>query len=357
MIPISINKVINSRISEFDPNNIAFGKLYTDHMFVCEYEGGEWKNARIEAFKPFELSPATSALHYGQAIFEGMKAFANDKGEVSTFRPMDNAKRLNISADRMMMPSFPEDLFMEALSKLIEIEANWVPSVAGSSLYIRPYMFATDAFIGVKPSDNYKFCIFCCPVGPYYSKALKVKVEENYSRAVKGGTGFAKCAGNYAAALKPTVAAQKEGFDQILWTDAMEHKYLEETGTTNIFLVLDGKLVTPEKSDTLLAGITRDSTIQIAKDLGMDVTERKISINEIVQCQENGSLEEIFITGTAATILNIEEFGYKGQRYLVPIQETGSFSYKIKTRLMDIRNGDAKDTHGWRMLMSSTASI
>ena len=348
MIPISITKVNTSRISEFDQDNIQFGRIYTDHMFVCDYENGEWKNARIEPYKPFNLSPATSALHYGQAIFEGMKAFSNTSGEVSLFRPRDNARRLNISAERMMMPSLPEEIFMEGLTQLIQIDSNWVPNSPGSALYIRPYMFATDAYIGVKPSDNYTFCIFCCPVGPYYSKALKVKIEETYSRAVRGGTGFAKCAGNYAASLKPTVAAQKEGFDQILWTDAIEHKYLEETGTTNVFLVINGQIVTPEKSDTLLAGITRDSAIQTAKDLGIGITERKITVDELVDAQKNGSLEEIFITGTAATILNIDEFGYRGERFTVPVATEGSISARIKQKMMEIRNGMCEDIHQWR---------
>ncbi len=355
MIPISITKNTASRISTFDQNNIAFGKIYTDHMFVCDYEDGTWKNARIQPFEAFQLNPATSALHYGQAIFEGMKAFSNEKGEISLFRPRDNARRLNVSAERMMMPSFPEDVFMEGLTKLIEIDSKWVPNVPNSALYIRPYMFATDAYIGVKPSDSYTFCIFCCPVGPYYNKALKVKIEQDYSRAVRGGTGYAKCAGNYAAALKPTALAQKEGFDQILWTDAIEHKYIEETGTTNIFLVFNGKIVTPEKSDTLLQGITRDSVIQISKDMGLNVEERKISVDELVEAQKNGTLDEIFISGTAAAILNIDEFGFKGERFAVSADGPNKISARIKQHLLKIREGSINDMHEWRLTITHSS--
>jgi branched-chain amino acid aminotransferase len=244
---------------------------------------------------------------------------------------------------------------MEGLTKLIEIDSKWVPNVPNSALYIRPYMFATDAYIGVKPSDNYTFCIFCCPVGPYYNKALKVKIEQNYSRAVRGGTGYAKCAGNYAAALKPTALAQSEGFDQILWTDAIEHKYIEETGTTNIFLVFNGKIVTPEKSDTLLQGITRDSVIQIAKDMGLDLEERKISVDELVEGQKNGTLDEIFISGTAAAILNIDEFGFKSERFAVSADGPNKISARIKQHLFEIREGSISDMHEWRLKITHSS--
>jgi branched-chain amino acid aminotransferase len=231
---ITTEKVKESRISQLDPNNIGFGKVFTDHMFLADYENGEWINPRIVPYGPMSLSPATSAIHYGQAIFEGLKVFASSKNDhnIVMFRPTDNAKRLNKSAARLAMPEVPEDLFMAGLTQLLELDRQWVPRVEGGALYVRPYMFATDDFIGVKPSERYCFAIFCCPVGPYYNKALRVKVEEEYSRAAPGGVGFTKCAGNYAAAMYPTALAQKEGFDQVLWTDPIEHKFVEETGIT-----------------------------------------------------------------------------------------------------------------------------
>ena len=348
MIPISITKISESRISQFDQTNIQFGKVYTDHMFVVDYSNSKWDNPRIIPYQPFSLSPATSALHYGQAIFEGMKAFKNGKGEISLFRPTDNAKRLNISADRMMMPSIPEDIFMEGLLELLKLDQEWVPDTKGSALYIRPYMFATDAFIGVKPSENYTFCIFCSPVGPYYTNPLSVKIEDVYSRAVKGGTGFAKCAGNYAASLKPTWIAQSEGYDQILWTDALEHKYIEETGTTNIFFDINGKLVTPSKSDTLLAGITRDSVIKIAHSLNMPIEERKITVDELITAAKDGTLREAFISGTAATILNIKAIGYQGTKFEIDSENPNRLSEKIKNHLLQLRSGDIEDKWGWR---------
>jgi len=348
-LEITIEKAKVSRISEFDPQNIGFGKLFTDHMFLCDYRDGNWENARIVPYGNLSMSPATSSIHYGQSIFEGMKAYASSENErdITTFRPLENAKRLNRSANRMAMPDFPEEDFMKALETLLDLDRNWVPRTEGGALYIRPYMFATDDYIGVKPSDNYTFAIFCCPVGPYYNKALKVKVEKEFSRAAPGGVGFTKCAGNYAAALHPTRLAQQEGYDQILWTDPVEHKWVEETGTTNFFAVIGDKIVTPALTETMLAGITRDSVIKGLQHLGYSVEERPLSVDELIAEQQNGNLKELFITGTAATLMNLEGFGRDSEYYDVMKNGNTEISEKIKDFLENIKVKKSTDPFGW----------
>ncbi len=350
---ITTEKVKESRISQLDPNNIGFGKVFTDHMFLADYENGEWIKPRIVPYGPIPLSPATSAIHYGQAIFEGMKVFASSKNnkDIVMFRPLDNAKRLNKSAARMAMPDVPEDLFMAGLTGLLELDRQWVPRVEGGALYVRPYMFATDDFIGVKPSERYCFAIFCCPVGPYYNKALRVKVEEEYSRAAPGGVGYTKCAGNYAAAMYPTALAQKEGFDQVLWTDPIEHKFVEETGTTNIFAVLNDKIVTPALTHTMLAGITRDSVIQSLRHLGHTVEERPLSVNELKEQIAAGNLKELFITGTAATLINLDGFGHDGKYFEVQKNADNSVSIHVKKFLDDIKLQHSHDVFSWNVVI------
>lgn len=350
---ITTEKVKESRISQLDPNNIGFGKVFTDHMFLADYENGEWINPRIVPYGPMSLSPATSAIHYGQAIFEGMKVFASSKNDhdIVMFRPTDNAKRLNKSAARLAMPDVPEDLFMAGLTQLLELDRQWVPRVEGGALYVRPYMFATDDFIGVKPSERYCFAIFCCPVGPYYNKALRVKVEEEYSRAAPGGVGFTKCAGNYAAAMHPTALAQKEGFDQVLWTDPIEHKFVEETGTTNFFAVLNDKIVTPSLTHTMLAGITRDSVVQSLRHLGHTVEERPLSITELKEQLAAGNLKELFITGTAATLINLDGFGHDGQYFEVQKNGDNTISTEVKKFLDDIKLQHSEDVFSWNVVI------
>ena len=345
---ITIEKTQNSRIGQFDPENIGFGKIFTDHMFLANWNGSEWINPRIEPYGPLNLSPATSAIHYGQSIFEGMKAFADKKtGKPLLFRPRENWKRLNRSAERMVMPVVPEELFMDGLKALIQLDAEWVPKTEGGSLYIRPFMFATDDFIGVKPSENYIFAIFCCPVGPYYTKALKIKVEEEFSRAAPGGVGFTKCAGNYGAAMYPTLRAQQEGYDQVLWTDPLTHTLVEETGTTNLFAVFHNEVITPKIGNTLLAGITRDSVIQGLRELGHSVIERELSVDELKERLEEGELKEIFITGTAATLIRIQGFGHSGDYFEVLEQGSTEVSDGIKQWLDAIRHGETEDVFGW----------
>ncbi len=352
---IKIQKAQNSRISELDENNIGFGKIFADHMFVSIWDGEKWTDSRIEPYGPMHMSPATSALHYGQAIFEGMKAF-NTGEKIQLFRPEENWKRLNISAKRMVMPEIPKELFMDGLLKLVDIDRKWVPKAPGSSLYIRPFMFAMDDFVGVRPSTRYCFVIFCCPVGPYYDKPLRVKVEEEFSRAAPGGTGFTKCAGNYGAAMYPTKKAQEEGFDQVLWTDPVKHEFVEETGTTNFFAVIKDKVVSPLLDGTLLAGITRDSVIQVVKSLGITVEERKLSITELKEAHANGSLKELFITGTAATLINLTGFGHHHEFFDVMANGDTSLSQKIKTTLDNIRYGKIEDTHHWMVPVESVLS-
>ena len=345
---ITIEKTQNSRIQQFDPEKIGFGKIFTDHMFLADWNGSEWVNPRIVPYGPLSLSPATSAIHYGQSIFEGMKAFANKKtGEPLLFRPRENWKRLNRSAERMVMPVIPEELFMDGLKALVALDANWIPKTEGGSLYIRPYMFATDDFIGVKPSETYTFCIFCCPVGPYYTKALKIKVEEEFSRAAPGGVGFTKCAGNYGAAMYPTQRAQNEGYDQVLWTDPLTHTLVEETGTTNMFAVFNNEIITPKLGNTLLAGITRDSVIQGLRELGHSVIERELSVLELIERLQAGELHEIFITGTAATLIRIQGFGHQSNYHEVLDQGNTEVSDAIKQWLDAIRLGEAEDIFGW----------
>ena len=344
---INITKTPQSRISELDYENIEFGKIFADHMFMVDFENGQWQTPQILPYGNLSLSPATSALHYGQAIFEGMKAYKNAEGEVQLFRPLDNARRLNLSAERMCMPTLPEEIFMQGLTELLKLDSEWVPPTAGCALYIRPFMFATDEFVGVRPSAKYRFIIFCCPVSAYYATPLRVKIETQYTRSVDGGAGFAKAAGNYGASMQPSKLAQEQGYQQLIWTDGKEHKYLEESGTMNLMFVINGKLITPALSTSILAGITRDSVLQLARDWEMPVEERKISISEILEAHKNGTLEEAFGCGTAAVIAPIIAIGYEGQDLDLPAVETRKFSLKVAAELDKIKTGEAPDNHGW----------
>jgi branched-chain amino acid aminotransferase len=287
------------------------------------------------------------SLHYGQAIFEGMKAYKNAANEVLIFRPLENWKRTNKSAERMCMPTLPEEVFVGGLTELLRHDSQWIPNKPGYSLYIRPFMFATDQYIGVTPSKTYRFIIFTCPVGAYYSKPLKVFVETHYIRSAEGGVGFSKNAGNYGGSLYPTMLANQKGFDQLIWTDAKEHKYIEEAGTMNFMFVIDGKLVTPATSDSILSGVTRDSVIQLAKDWGMAVEERKVSVQEVLDAVRQGKLQEAFGAGTAATIAHISLIHHDGVDYPLPDIETRQFSHKVLKALNDIKYGRTEDQHGW----------
>lgn len=331
---LSIKRTENSQLHKIDFDNIPFGHVFTDHMYVADYKDGEWSGQKIIPFSNFSIHPANIAWHYGQAIFEGMKATKSNDGTPILFRPEKHAERINASARRMCMPEFPEDMFMEAIYEIVKCEKDWIPPQEGSALYLRPYMIAMDEFIGVQVAHTYKFVIFCCPVGPFYAKDLRLKAESQYIRAAKGGVGEAKAAGNYGASLYPANKAKKEGFDQILWLDAQEFKYAQEVGTMNIFFVFGDKVVTPITDGTILKGITRDSCMKILLSKGYDVEEREISIDEIMEGGRSGQLTEVFGAGTAAVIANVKEISYNDESIYVD-----SSKFKIAPLLRDTLNG------------------
>jgi branched-chain amino acid aminotransferase len=347
-INFSIQKAENSNINAVDWDNLPFGKVFSDHMFLMEYADGEWKQGAIMPFQNISMHPAMSAIHYGQSIFEGLKAYRTINDEVNIFRPDMNAKRFAESAKRMCMPEVPEEIFLEAIRKLVELDTNWVTNRPGYSLYIRPYLFATDELVGIKPSDTYKFMIITSPVGMYYSEPVRVKIEEHYTRAAIGGVGRAKAAGNYGASLYPAKQCQLQGFHQLVWTDAKEHKYIEESGTMNIVFQIGGKLITPsEDADTILRGITKRSVLEVAKKWGVEVEERKVLVEEIVTAAKNGTLEDAFGAGTAATIAQIAIIGYKDERLELPPLEGRTLSNKIKAYMDDMKAGRIDDEFGW----------
>lgn len=346
-IDIDIKRTQQSRIQEVDFSKIAFGKHYSDHMFIADFADGQWLDYRIVPYDYLRMSPANATLHYGQTIFEGLKAYKSHQREALIFRPDMNAKRFNRSAIRMCMPEVPEEIFLGGLTELVRLDAGWIPDHPGTSLYIRPYMFAADEYIGVKPSDTYKFMIFTSPVGGYYNKPVKVKIETHYVRAAEGGIGFAKTAGNYAASLYPAKLAAQQGYDQLIWTDSKTHTYIEEAGTMNIMLVIDDALVTPPTSGTILEGITRDSILTLARDWGMKVEERKVSVEEIMNAIRSGSLQEAFGAGTAATVAHIHAIGHEGTDYDLPPVEDRKFSNKILRVLEDLKHGRIEDKFGW----------
>ncbi len=338
----------HSRISQVNTKDLPFGKYFSDHMFVCEYIDGEWQNLRIIPYGPMPMSPSISALHYGQALFEGMKAYRTDSGDVTLFRPVDNWKRMNLSAERLCMPPVPENVFMEGLLQLIRLDKQWVLNEEGCSLYIRPVMFAIDEALGVKASSSYRLVIMTSPSGPYYKDPVKMKIETHFARACDGGTGFTKAAGNYGVSLYPARLAQQEGYTQVIWTDAKDHEYFEEAGMMNVMFVKDNTLITPSISgNTILAGITRDSLLTIARDWNMKVEERKVSVKEVIDGLQSGSVTEVFGAGTAATVALISAVGYNGKDYTVPAITPESFSYKAARHLMNIRRGKTADTHNW----------
>ena len=344
---IKITKSPTSRLSEVNFGDLPFGRNFSDHIFICDYNDGAWHNPRIEPFHNLSLHPATMALHYGQAIFEGMKASITQDGTPMLFRPERHAHRLNESAVRLCMPEFHEDLFVEALAKLVSIDQDWIPKEAGSALYIRPTMIATDEFIGVKPSQSYKFFMFTGPVGPYYPKPVSLWAETKYIRAAMGGTGAAKAAGNYAGALFPAKLAQDRGFDQLLWLDAREFKYIQESGTMNVFFVIDGVTITPPLSGTILDGVTRDCILEILRSEGKPVSEHAITIDEVVQAHKNGTLQEAFGAGTAAVVSHVAEIGYKDLVMTLPPVSERKIAAHVKAVIDGLRAGTVADKWGW----------
>ena len=342
---INITKIEKSKVSDLDFNNIPLGTTFTDHMFICDYDNGQWGNPRIEPLEAIPTHPAAMALHYGQAIFEGMKATVDKDGNPMLFRANKNAARLNTSADRMGMPNFPEDLFVEGLKQLVDIERNWIPPQEGSALYLRPFMYADEPFIGMRAATHYKFIIIASPSNAMYSNRIKLWAEKQYIRAANGGTGEAKAAGNYAAAIRPTELAKAKGYDQVLWLDANEHRYIQEVGTMNIFFMIDGKFITPKRDGSILDGITRMSVIDVLRDKGYEVTETMITIDEIKTASRNGTLQEAFGTGTAVGIAYIQEIGLDGE--VIHVSNQSPVANDVNDTLNAIKTGKIEDKFNW----------
>lgn len=347
---IEIQPIEKSKIDSVDFNNLPFGSVYSDHMLECDFINGEWQTPVIKPYSPISLDPAAKIFHYGQSIFEGMKAYKDPEGNTMLFRPLENCKRLNKSAERLVIPQVPENLFMDGLKKLLEIDTDWIPTNEGSSLYIRPFMFASGKGLHASPADAYKFIICTAPSGAYFAGKVKVLIEEKYARAANGGVGFAKAGGNYAAQFYPTQLAIEKGYNQVIWTDDNTHEYIEEAGAMNIFIRIHDTLITSPTNDRILDGITRKSIIQIAKDLKIDIEIRKISVSEVISAAQNGSLNEMFGAGTAAVISPIASFGYKDTEYDLPTLDT-PFAGILKKAITDIQTNKAEDPYGWRVMI------
>jgi len=348
---IKIELTKNSKIDTVDFNNLPFGSILSDHMFVCDFKDGKWQNSTIQPYAPIQLDPSAKIFHYGQSIFEGMKAYKDTDNNTLLFRPLDNHKRLNKSAERLVIPQVPEDIFMNGLKKLLEIDNAWVPTNEGSSLYIRPFIFASGNGFHASPADEYKLIICTAPSGAYFSGKIKVLIEEKYARAANGGVGFAKAGGNYAAQFYPTQLAVERGYQQVIWTDDNTHEYIEEAGAMNIFIRINDTLITSPTSDRILDGITRKSILQIASDENISIEERKITVTEVVAAAKNGSLKEMFGTGTAAVISPISGFGYKNEDFDLP-EFDNTFASLLKKRITDIQTNKVEDPYGWRMIIS-----
>jgi len=348
---ISVKTVKKSNVDRLDFDTIALGRTFTDHMFVCDYEEGQWRNPRITPMDTIPMHPACMALHYGQALFEGMKATLGSKGAPLLFRPEKNAERLNFSARRLGMPEFPTPLFVEALKQLVHLDQKWIPPHEGSALYLRPFMFADEAFIGMRAANSYKFIVMASPSKPIYTNRVRLYAETTFIRAAHGGTGEAKAAGNYAAAVLPTEIAKSKGFDQVLWLDAKEFKYIQEVGTMNIFFKINGAFVTPSLDGSILAGITRMSVIEFLRHKGYDVEERPITIDEVIEASNSGKLEEAFGTGTAVGIAMIQEIGYKD--ILIHVSDTSPVGQLVLDTINGVRIGTLPDELNWMVTVEA----
>ena len=347
VLNIPVTRTKHSAIQEVDWNDLTFGKYVSDHMAIGHYTAGEWQEPQVVPFQNLSLPPTALALHYGQSVFEGMKAFRMHDGRINIFRIDRHHERLNASLERMCMPPIPFDLFEAALHTLVTVDKDWVPTGEDVALYIRPLVFASEGKMGVKVADEYTFVVMTAPVPILYQKPIKVKAERHYIRAAKGGTGYAKCAGNYGSAFYATQKAKEEGFDNVLWLDAVNHEYIEESGTMNLLFVVDNKLVTPPLSDTILNGITRDALLTLAGDMNIDVEERNVSIKEITTAISEGRPVEAFGAGTAAVIAPISVIGVDGELYQLAPYSAGSVMMQLKKSLEDIRSGRAEDRWGW----------
>jgi len=344
---LQIQKASHSKIAQVDFKNLVFGTTFTDHMFECDFVNGEWKNAVIKPYGPLLMDPSAKVFHYGQAVFEGMKAYKDKDGGVFMFRPEENWARINKSSERLAMPAFPKELFFEAMNTLLKMDQDWIPTQYGSALYIRPFVIATENCVSAAPSNAYKFLIILSPVNAYYSGKLKVMIAEKYSRAADGGVGFAKAAGNYAAQFYPTNLAKEKGYQQVIWTDANTHQYLEEAGTMNIFFRINDTLVTAPTNDRILDGVTRKSLIQLAESMGIDVQVRKVTVGEVIEAAKKGELLEVFGSGTAAVISPVSAVSYQGEEYGLPELEN-AYATQLKAKMLDIQYNISEDPFGWR---------
>jgi len=345
---IEITKASTSKIGQVDFENLNFGSIFTDHMFVCDYVNGEWQTPTIVPYGPLTLDPSARVFHYGQAVFEGMKAYKDDQGDTFLFRPDENFNRINKSSARLAMPEFPEAYFFDGLKTLLQLDNEWIKPGFGNSLYIRPFVIATQPSVSASEADEYKFMIILSPAQSYYSGDVSVLIAEEYSRSASGGIGYAKAAGNYAAQFYPTNLAKEQGYQQVVWTDSNTHEYIEEAGTMNVFFRINDTLVTAPTSDRILDGITRKSLIAIAEKEGIPVEVRPIKVKEIVEAAKDGSLKEIFGAGTAAVVSPVKAFGYKGDHYEIEKQEN-SYASHFKEALMNIQYNKAEDAFGWRV--------
>ena len=353
MLDIKITKTTNPQPKPAKGQKLGFGKIFTDHMFVMNYtEGKGWHDPRIEPFHNISLSPAAMVYHYGQEMFEGLKAYKGENGDVFLFRPDMNAKRTNATNDRLVIPQIPEEDFVQAVSAVVDVDRDWVPTEPGTSLYIRPFIIATDEFLGVAPSKTYLFMVILSPSGAYYESGLApvgIWIEDEYVRAVRGGIGFAKTGGNYAASLIAQQKAHDAGYSQVLWLDGVERKYIEEVGAMNIFFKIAGKVVTPSLNGSILPGITRNSVLQLCRDWGYEVEERKISAQELLEAQKNGTLEECFGTGTAAVISPVGKLRYVDEVMTINGGDIGPLSQKLYDTITGIQTGKLPDEKGWRV--------
>ena len=344
---IEIIKAKSTKINDVDFDDLKFGSVFSDHMLVCNYENGKWQAPKVTPYEPITLDPSSKIFHYGQSIFEGMKAYKDADEKVWLFRPLENFKRLNISAKRLAIPELPENYFMDGLKALLEVDRDWIPKNEGSSLYIRPFIFASGNGFHASPADAYKFIICTAPSGSYFSGKVKVLIEEKYSRSANGGVGFAKAGGNYAGQFYPTQLAIEKGYQQVIWTDDNTHEYIEEAGAMNIFVRINDTLITGPTSDRILDGITRKSIIKIAEAENIPVEVRKITVKEVVDAAKDGSLKEMFGAGTAAVISPISGFGYKDEDFDLPELEDTYASY-LKKYITDIQTNKSEDSFGWR---------
>jgi branched-chain amino acid aminotransferase len=351
---IATRKTRHSRIGEVDWDKLVFGQYTADHMLVCDYAGETWQKPEIIPFGDFSLSPTALCLHYGQTIFEGMKAFRLDDGRINIFRPDRHYERLVRSAERMCMPVISREAFIDGLSQLVHLDRDWVPATEGGALYIRPFIIATEARLGVKISDNYRYAVITSPCGPFYPQPIRVKVERGFVRAARGGTGYAKCGGNYGAAYYPAKKAREQGYDQVLWTDGKENRFIEESGIMNAFFVINNKLVTPPLSDSILDGVTRDSLLALAGRAGLVAEQRPVSVDELKEGFIKGTISEAFGSGTAAVISQISAIGIDGVDYELPHGDFASrpgVAHELRSALDRIRYGKEADPYGWNHIV------